>query len=379
MKCLIFCFSFFSLLLLMLSCSSDNKHDCNQVIVVNLDTVQIQDVSLSNLYSEIEFIPMDNVEEALFGRVSSMDVSEKGIIILDKTSLPKILQFDSCGKFIRNIGRIGNARGEYQHNVTNIGYSNCGDTIFIVTFNGLLLYNKDGSFLSSKSLNDQVVVDFKAIPSGYVYSTRYFGANDYILHFWNDKFENVKEILPVDDYGIGDWGICIDPLCISDSNLYYYNEYNSDIYKIDIHSMKLLKCIKLSSKHSLSLSRFTDEKNKEVYEEPIDLIYSYMAHGDKLYGDFISHENGNLMFELCTTNNEIKLYNIGNWHPNIKANFGGYCYDVIDQNEFLNISTVYDCEKSLREIDKCNYFDIKDSITEKSNFIIVKTMLKYSK
>lgn len=369
---------FFLTHFLMFSCSSFEERDTISKVVVDLDTTHIQSISLSDFYSEIEFIPLDNSENAIVGRASVIDVSKEGIIVLDRSNLPVIKQFTLDGKYCRNIGRIGKAKGEFQNNVSNIAYSNTGDTIFIVTFEGLNLYDKTGSFISSKSFGDCFVLDFKPISSGYVYSTRYFGAHDNILHFWDYNFENVKDLLPTDGYGIGDWGFCRNPIRNNESSLYYYNEYNSDIYEIDIHNKKPLKCIHLSSKHSLSLSRFSNGSDVEVYDEPIDLIYSYMAHSNKLYGDIISVDNGSVLFELCMKNNELKLYNVGRWHPNIKAVYEGYCYDIIDQNEFLKLSDEYDCAESLAGMEKCNYLEIKDSITEKSNFIIVKSKLKYA-
>lgn len=101
---------------LFISCSSNlNKKNFNdsEKYVVDLDTTTFEEKWLySSIFSRMRTIILENIDNALLSSISKMDICNENIVILD-INAKKILVFDNDGKFLRQIGLVGNGPGEY--------------------------------------------------------------------------------------------------------------------------------------------------------------------------------------------------------------------------------------------------------------------------
>jgi hypothetical protein len=112
---------------ILASCTSSTKNENQEnskelatlnankdIIVIDIDNANKENVLyLSDYFKNVHPVALENNEEALIGRVNKIAALNEFIIILDKSISKNLFIFDKDGKFIRKIGRIGNAPGEF--------------------------------------------------------------------------------------------------------------------------------------------------------------------------------------------------------------------------------------------------------------------------
>lgn len=105
---------------ILYSCSSDNKDQkysdglTSYFYVVDLDKATKQDtIKLSSYFRNVKTILLETNKESLFGHIDGVQIWKDKIFILDKQYIKGVLVFNKDGRFIRRIGSIGQAPGEY--------------------------------------------------------------------------------------------------------------------------------------------------------------------------------------------------------------------------------------------------------------------------
>jgi len=127
-----------------------------KIVPVNLR--EDSPVKLSEIAGEINKISLELTDESLIGTIMRVIYTGDYLIIYDSNG-PKVLIFDSQGKFIRQIGRKGQGPGEYII-IGDIAFDCSENIIFISTSgNKILCYNIDGVFLH----------EYKIYPPEYIY------------------------------------------------------------------------------------------------------------------------------------------------------------------------------------------------------------------
>ena len=113
------------------------------------DTVSIP---LSDLVEELQFVKMDNREEALIG-MSAVSFSDNYILVLASRNVPCKL-FRKDGTYINKVGSIGQGPGEYQ-NIYDAQIDEKHGRIYLLPWitNRILIYNMEGKYESSIPLN----------------------------------------------------------------------------------------------------------------------------------------------------------------------------------------------------------------------------------
>lgn len=95
-------------LIILFSCKPNVKHEF-EVIKVNPEASE--NVMLSDIASNVDYIALETNESCLITRIQNIELADQYIFINDAGR--RILQFDTSGKFIRQIGREGRGPGEY--------------------------------------------------------------------------------------------------------------------------------------------------------------------------------------------------------------------------------------------------------------------------
>lgn len=134
---------------------------------VDWDNAECTPASLADIYSEIEFIPLENKRECMLSNMKSMSVTDRGIVVYHRTPLPAVALFDSDGQYVRNIGSLGHARSEYQDNVVCVASSPSGDAISVVTYEGVNVYDGEGRYVWSMTQTDDFMKNVVWTPKGY--------------------------------------------------------------------------------------------------------------------------------------------------------------------------------------------------------------------
>ena len=351
---------------LCVNCSSGDNMD-ETFTLIDIEEVPIRKVTLGSLYSEIEFIPLENNSQCMLNRVSKIVPVKDGYCVFNKSSLPSIILFDNKGRFKCHIGRLGKAKGEFQNNVLSITSDREGDTIVVSTFDELLAFNNEGHYLFSKKYEFGIPFDIEKYNEGYVVSSDYHGT-DYTLHVLNDKFEIRETINPSNKLSIPNWGITNNPIRVSDGLIYFYNQYNSMFSCVDPNNNFEQKSFRLKSKNMISLSDFTG--GNDPFENDVDIVFEYSVHNGVIMGNIILDEKS-YDFELDIREKTMKLYDVESWFPRNDAFYDGYIITILPQDEFVSLGSsnnrhVFD------GVEICNFDEIYSSVSKLDNFVIAK-------
>ncbi len=112
-----------------------------------------QEVPISKIAENVEFIQFENSDKALLGRIMDLQLT-KDYIFIKHTGSNLLTQFDRNGKFIRHVGREGRGPKEYGlMRVFSIDENN--ELIYIHTnwTRKILVYNFDGEYVNTIRLD----------------------------------------------------------------------------------------------------------------------------------------------------------------------------------------------------------------------------------
>ena len=148
--------SIFVLLLVCIFCWQCKQSDNVKIVkvngydVINCDLTTVKDtikLKLSDFIDNCEIVRIETNENSLIGGVRYISISDNYLLIYSNNQPVKL--FDRKGKFIRNIGSIGNGPGEY-NSLYGIQLDEPSGRIYLtplVRSNLILAYNLDGSFI----------------------------------------------------------------------------------------------------------------------------------------------------------------------------------------------------------------------------------------
>lgn len=357
-------------IIIIFSCHGTSVQKNYDSVSIDMETLERTHIPFSNVYSEVEFIPLENGSNCMLSQVSKVEFTKYGFLVLNNGAYPSVLLFDHKGNFVRKIGSLGKAKGEYQHNVVDVTASYGGDTIVIATFTSLLAYDVNGHFLFSKDIDDGAIMNVESVHGGYAYSTEYHGSS-YALHFVNSEFAHNGECDETDNLLLNG-GIIRDPIRKDDKNIYYYDEYKTHFYRINMNNYEDVKEISLHSKNSLTTKSFS---KGDPYSEVFDCVYDYTVKKGVIYGNILMGDQP-CVFELNTESDMMKMYVIDGWMPSYDTTFDNYQYTLLSQEEFISMFVRKE-NNILSGLEKCNLAAVKDCVTEHSNYVMVKLKRKW--
>lgn len=107
---------------------------------------------LSDIVKDVEYVKLETQDNILVGDIKQLKRTEKFVFIYSRNQR-HVMMFDTSGKFIRKIGRVGQGPGE----IANIDFFTVSDNlVFIYPFsrNGsLTVYDmRDNSFVKESPL-----------------------------------------------------------------------------------------------------------------------------------------------------------------------------------------------------------------------------------
>jgi hypothetical protein len=153
MKKDIFSLSLVIISITLINCTGDNdqKHSNSPKNISNsikIDVTRVSNVSMNDLYSWVELIPLETTDKSIIQEVNKLVYFENSFFILDENQ-NAVFIFDSCGKFLNKIQNIGNGPGEYSL-LYDFDINYFTKNIELLNPRGeLLIYNRNGSFVRS--------------------------------------------------------------------------------------------------------------------------------------------------------------------------------------------------------------------------------------
>jgi hypothetical protein len=105
----------FSILLIIVYGCKEQRHQItNASYTIDPGSVEPEDtIRLSTFFKKVNTVILEDNEYAIIGQISAIQIFEDYIFVLDQQSAKKLFIFDKMGKYIRQIGSLGQGPGEY--------------------------------------------------------------------------------------------------------------------------------------------------------------------------------------------------------------------------------------------------------------------------
>lgn len=143
-KCKLICYSLI-LSVTILGCNINNRRNdalCEIDISENID--KVTSTNLSNISDNIIYIPLQTPPNLLLKSIINIRICKSGIYVCDGE---RIYKFSSTGKYIKEIGGVGNGPGEFIGPAL-LEVNEEANTLFVISENkGLLKYDLNGNYI----------------------------------------------------------------------------------------------------------------------------------------------------------------------------------------------------------------------------------------
>ena len=132
------------------ACSSDKHVSTNEIWTVDVRSAMEKEspFSMKEDVESIEYIPLETTDSCLISNTSSL-IADDNYIFLSNGKTSEVFQFSRKGKFIRQIGRVGEGPGEYApYSISELSLNSSQKEIYLSRRNlPALVYAYDGTFL----------------------------------------------------------------------------------------------------------------------------------------------------------------------------------------------------------------------------------------
>ena len=153
------CFYLLLLTWILAACSSQTKETKNNVLKAALKETE---VSLKDLFSRIEVIPLETNDTALMDHVHRIRKVNNKYYILNEDypgfTYINILVYDAEGNFLHTIGKKGQGPEEYPWLIYDMDIDAEKDLVYMMSPSGMLyLYRTDGSFVRKMNMPEGLI------------------------------------------------------------------------------------------------------------------------------------------------------------------------------------------------------------------------------
>jgi hypothetical protein len=119
---------------------------------INLDSIPTVDsFRMSSIFGKAKAIRLEETDYAVIGKINEIQVFDNYIFILDTDKAKKLFMFDKNGKYLRQIGSLGQGPGEYTY-ITDFCLDTINREIYILDSSKKMLYKYNfdsGKFIGS--------------------------------------------------------------------------------------------------------------------------------------------------------------------------------------------------------------------------------------
>lgn len=137
----------FFLSLLLCGCKVSDEPIGNIFKFADVESVGTE--KWSSQIDNFKMVPLDTNDKSLVGSINKIGYVDDVIYILSDRN--KLSAFHSDGSFICNYGKIGNGPGELE---SFVDFDVDGEFVYIIGYNKLALFSKDGTFKEESTLKE---------------------------------------------------------------------------------------------------------------------------------------------------------------------------------------------------------------------------------
>jgi hypothetical protein len=129
-------------------------------------------ITLSEITDSIEYVYLEDSPASFIGRIKSLKVTDKYILVLDNV-LQRVLLFNRNGEFLNQIGQVGKGPNEFI-NAFDCDIDPFQEYIYIYTVgNKIMKYNIKGTYESTVQLEPVNFLNFKVLKETIVFAVGY--------------------------------------------------------------------------------------------------------------------------------------------------------------------------------------------------------------
>ena len=235
------CFYLLLLTWLLAACSSQTKETGDNVLKATLKETE---VSLKDLFSRIEVIPLETNDTALMDHVHRIRKVNNKYYILNEDypgfTYINILVYDAEGNFLHTIGKKGQGPEEYPWLIYDMDIDAEKDLVYMMSPSGMLyLYRTDGSFVRKMNM-----------PEGLIYHGMQFLNSNQILSWagGTDIDNDAMSVLDADsakqikglwrDHNDPNWDIIEFTYAYQDK-IYFTPSIDRQVYEVSSDSLRI--------------------------------------------------------------------------------------------------------------------------------------------
>lgn len=356
--------SIFLLLSVLLAFGCQQKEITNSDLeVIKVGGIPNDTCNISTVFNKGEIIKLETSDSCFISHIAQLLKSDKYLFVSDSWS--RVLQFDSLGNFIRQIGRQGRGPKEYSR-IMRIMVDNTNDCIIVNDRSKFIWFDFDGEFIREEALAEsREILEFADIAEGYLYTVKSsYGPEseeqdpnrpDFhirvktMIYKYDHNFQLVDSILfrdvvyPV-GFGVNSWPYYISNL---NSGIYFYYSTQSPepllrdtLFRIE--QSKVTPVLKTDFSEDLKVRNVTN-----------DQYYVAMQSGKSLTRDIRN----------ITINN---VYRTENYvfveFDDRKTDFYWYCYDRAGEKGYRVKAGFYDDYYGTDSLATVRPLDLKNNL-----------------
>lgn len=159
--------------LILMGCTVSNQKEVKKNLY-NIDVEAIiknlQNVKLSEIATDITYLPLETGNDNLINRIKKVKLTDNYIFVSERNN---ILKFNTCGRYIGQIGKTGYGPGEYV-NIMNFEANEKANIIIINDEFRSYKYDINGNFLGEVKLPSTNYLFFSPTKFAF-YLTNYIG------------------------------------------------------------------------------------------------------------------------------------------------------------------------------------------------------------
>jgi hypothetical protein len=174
------------------SCNSGNKKkeviENDNIYIVDFDnTPKEEKILMSSLFKKVKPIPLETTDESLIGYINEFQIFDGKIFIFDRDYAKGVFIFDMDGKFIRQIGRIGQGPGEYV-SLSDFTVDEINKEIYLMdrSKNCIVIYDIDtGKYIRCINISEWKITNYIQYSNGRLYADANYKSQsekNYLLH-----------------------------------------------------------------------------------------------------------------------------------------------------------------------------------------------------
>ena len=302
---------FSTALVCCLSACGIGPKDGSRVLHVDIDSALEEQVSVFDICSKIEIIPLSTdamISNGMYSAPQSLVVCEDNLFILDDKS-QNIVCFSTLGEYVKTFNKRGRGHGEYTmaYGMTE----DPGEVLSILDPTGRIFrysINDSLTFLDVKRIKGLKAIH---IMSDLVDGHRalYSYSEDNLLSILDDKGKAQPVTYHIDKR-IKNRHFSRNPFFLYNSSLFVFDSIDGSSYEVDCTSHTVFPRYKWDlGKYKTKVHHIARQKKEDFYEylktQSYNRVYpflSIMSYGDKIYAEVILHNTEYMIVYDLETN-----------------------------------------------------------------------------